>query len=158
MGDATFEQKIRDAFLEWGAANGRAARQASEPLGWQTVVYPRLEDYLPAFPPKAAGPYSIGSDEWPGLSKLIEEAGEMLQIAGKIIAIRGVENYDHWDGTNLKERMTEEAADLLAALEFFCARNLEIQQVHKRAAVKRAKFEEWHLEQSAALPSEGEKP
>ena len=33
-----------------------------------------------------AGPYSIGSDVWPGLSKLAEESGEVVQVIGKIVA------------------------------------------------------------------------
>lgn len=27
--------------------------------------------------------YAIGSKKWPGLTKLIEEAGEVLQVVGK---------------------------------------------------------------------------
>lgn len=29
--------------------------------------------------------FSIGSKRWPGISKLIEECGEVLQIAGKLM-------------------------------------------------------------------------
>jgi NTP pyrophosphatase (non-canonical NTP hydrolase) len=61
-------------------------------------------------------PYAIGSETWPGLSKLVEECGEVLQVAGKLMGTGG--QVEHWDGTDLRERMTEELADLLAAIDF----------------------------------------
>jgi NTP pyrophosphatase (non-canonical NTP hydrolase) len=65
---------------------------------------------------QGAAPFSIGSDIWPGLSKLIEECGEVTQVVGKIIGAHP--NVDHWDGTNLRERLQEELADLSAAICF----------------------------------------
>ena len=56
-----------------------------------------------------AGPYSIGSDHWPGLSKVIEECGEVIQAAGKIIAANG--DGQHWDGSDLRQRLEDEIAD-----------------------------------------------
>lgn len=35
------------------------------------------------------GSFSLGSRTWPGLSKLVEECGEVLQIAGKIMGTGG---------------------------------------------------------------------
>jgi hypothetical protein len=49
---------------------------------------------------KPAGPYSIGSTVWPGLSKLVEEMGEVGQVVGKLIATGG--DPAHRDGTDLR--------------------------------------------------------
>ena len=57
-----------------------------------------------------SGDFSIGSDVWSGISKLIEEAGEVTQVCGKLIAIAGAS--EHWDGTDLRERLEDEIADL----------------------------------------------
>ncbi len=37
----------------------------------------------------ASGDFSIGSDIWPGISKLIEEAAEVGQVCGKLIGSGG---------------------------------------------------------------------
>lgn len=63
-----------------------------------------------------AGPFSIGSALWPGISKLVEEAGEVTQVCGKLIGSGG--DINHWDGTNLKERLEDEIGDLIAACMF----------------------------------------
>lgn len=94
--------------------------------------------------PLSDGSFSIGSDVWPGLSKAIEEAGEFLQVAGKVIATHGAS--DHWDGSDLRERFKEEAADLLAALRFVLGESfspVERVAVEKRAEVKERLFCEW---------------
>lgn len=88
------------------------------------------------------GPYRIGSKTWPGLSKLIEECGEVLQVSGKLIGRSG--EIDHWDGTNLRERLTEELGDLLAAATFFVFHNLDRSEVERRAQMKLETFNEWH--------------
>ena len=89
------------------------------------------------------GDYSIGSDKWPGLSKLIEECGEVLQVAGKIMGTGG--NVNHWDGTKLDERLEEELADLQAAVWFVqdhCSQHRI--RINNRAVVKLKMFNEWH--------------
>lgn len=92
-----------------------------------------------------AGDFSIGGKVWPGLSKLIEECGEVLQVCGKIIGSRGVE--DHWDGTNLRARLHEELGDLLAAAQFVETENkLNPWEVFLRAMKKLALFNTWHKE------------
>lgn len=63
-----------------------------------------------------SGPFSIGSSLWPGVSKLIEEMGELGQALGKLMATFGAA--EHWDGTNLDRRIEEEMADVLAAIAF----------------------------------------
>lgn len=91
----------------------------------------------------SAGPYSIGSDHLPGLSKLIEECGEVIQVAGKIIGLG--HDGDHWDGTNLLDEMTAELADLYAAITFYVAqRGISI---GLRSIEKLELFEKWHAEQ-----------
>lgn len=63
------------------------------------------------------GPFQLGSRVWPGLSKLTEEAGEVCQVAGKIMGTGG--DPDHWDGSDLRVRMGQEVADLSAACRAF---------------------------------------
>lgn len=94
-----------------------------------------------------AGPYSIGSDLWPGLSKLIEECGEAMQVAGKIIATGG--EVEHWDGTNLEDRLIEELGDLMAAAEFVAERVGQefVDAVIDRSAVKLRLFRTWQESQ-----------
>lgn len=92
-----------------------------------------------------AGPYGIGSDMWPGLSKLIEECGEVIQVAGKILGTGGTAA--HWDGTDLRERLTEELADLGAAMAFVGDHNdLDADALTERMDTKYALFEQWHTE------------
>lgn len=93
-----------------------------------------------------AGPYSIGSSHWPGISKLIEEAGEVIQVAGKLLGSGGV--VEHWDGTNLKTRLEDEIGDVLAATDFVVRHcGLDPVAVEARRLVKRTLFEKWHREQ-----------
>ncbi len=89
------------------------------------------------------GPYSIGSRHWPGLSKLIEEAGEVQQVAGKILGTGG--RVDHWDGSDLRLRLQEEIGDLVAACLFVAEKNnLDVQAIADRVGVKYARFLSWH--------------
>lgn len=107
------------------------------------------------------GEFSIGGDLWPGLSKFIEEGGEVndilpelllqktlgkaLQTAGKIVGNEG--RPDHWDGSHLPTRLTEELGDLQAAMLFLIRRNrLSVGAVDERCCNKLAMFEMWHRE------------
>ena len=99
-----------------------------------------------------SGDFSIGSDVWPGISKLIEEAGEVTQVCGKLIAIAG--ESEHWDGTNLRERLENELADLTAAIEFVVGRNrLDATRMNARATEKLRLFMKWDKEQTSAACS-----
>ena len=94
------------------------------------------------------GAYAIGSDCWPGTSKLLEEMGELQQVIGKLIGASG--QAEHWDKSNLRERIVEEAGDLLAAIQFFRQHNLtteENEAIAQRCAQKHVLFEKWHQEQ-----------
>lgn len=97
-----------------------------------------------------AGPYGLGSRTWPGLSKLIEECGEVLQIAGKLIATGG--EATHWDGSDLRERLQEELGDLMAACRFFVVANLPEADVFERMLKKERLFWQWHGEQQPTPP------
>lgn len=111
------------------------------------------------------GEFSIGGDLWCGLSKLIEEAGELndllpellllrslgrvQQVAGKIIGNEGKDN--HWDGSNLRQRLIEEFGDLGAALRFVAERNgLDNAALQQRLDHKLALFHQWDVETKAA--------
>lgn len=92
-----------------------------------------------------SGDFSIGSKVWPGMSKLIEEMGELGQVLGKLMGTGG--EAKHWDGSNLRERVIEELADVYAAIRFFVANNLTEEEgaaLSKRVVEKRRLFEEWH--------------
>lgn len=91
--------------------------------------------------------YSIGSDHVPGLSKLIEECGEVQQVAGKIIGAGGM--VKHWDGSDLAQRLTEEMADVVAVIEYFVDSNPQISQfaLQTRIREKHRLFHQWAKEQ-----------
>lgn len=96
----------------------------------------------------SAGPYSIGSKHWPGISKLIEEAGEVQQVCGKLLGSGG--DPAHFDGSDLRARLVEEMGDLLAALGFVADKcGLDQEAIAARAATKRALFERWHAAEGA---------
>lgn len=90
--------------------------------------------------------YSLGSRHWGGLSKLTEEAGEVIQVAGKIMGNGG--QAEHWDGTNLRKRMGEEVADLSAAVRCFILLNGYdgAPWVLEREQTKLAQFLQWHAD------------
>lgn len=100
------------------------------------------------FDMKASGDFSIGSNVWPGTSKLLEEMGELRRVLGKLIATAG--ETTHWDGWDLRDRLVEEAADVAAALMFFQAMNLstdELARLDRRMVEKVRLFNGWHMDQ-----------
>lgn len=91
------------------------------------------------------GPFSIGQNIWPGLSKLVEEASEVIQISAKLIATGG--RVDHWSGLHLGRALEEELGDLQAAIEFVVkhnADNVDERAIAARRMAKLALFEKWH--------------
>jgi hypothetical protein len=97
-----------------------------------------------------SGDFSIGSQVWPGTSKLIEEMGELQQVLGKLIATHGYT--EHWSG-DLRTMLINEIADVLAAVAFFTESNLsenEALKVTARANQKIELFRKWHSEQPAS--------
>ena len=83
-------------------------------------------------------------ERWNGIGKLIEETGEVLQIAGKLIAFP---TGPHPDGKGvLAVRLTSELADTLAAIDYLIEHNhLPLEQIQARRAHKLAIFREWGL-------------
>jgi hypothetical protein len=64
-------------------------------------------------------PYAIGSETFPGFSKLIEELGELNQVIGQILA-RGSqlgEFHNHKLATRLVEEMADTAAAIMLVIE-----------------------------------------
>ena len=81
-----------------------------------------------------------------GLTKLIEECGELSQIAAKKIAY--IHTDDHPDGSgSMKTRLEEEAADVIAAIAFVCKTlSLDEAAIFERAQKKKERFEKWHAD------------
>lgn len=91
-------------------------------------------------------PFAFGSDNWPGLAKLAEESGEVVQVVGKLMMTGGEPH--HWDGTDLRTRLIEEMADVVAAVRFVGTYNLtdlEVDELEARADRKLKQFIEWHI-------------
>jgi len=87
-------------------------------------------------------PFGIGAEVYPGLAKVAEEAGELLQVVGKLVATSGAAA--HYDGSDLRMRLIEECGDLLAAVGYLTAANGITDAVTERAARKRELFQTWH--------------
>lgn len=92
------------------------------------------------------GNFQLGSRVWPGLAKLLEEAGEVSEIGGKIVGNDG--KHIHYDGTRLDVRIAEEVADLSAACRAFFQLNGYdgAPWVLRREIDKYSKFLRWHNE------------
>lgn len=128
---------VRGAFRAW-LRTFDGAGKVMDPKRPQFDVNGALD----AFRAVGSGDFSIGGEVWPGTSKLLEEAGEVQQVLGKLIGKRGA--VDHWDGTNLSVRLHEEIGDLQAAITFFTeANHLDQDLIQARAATKLALFREW---------------
>lgn len=89
--------------------------------------------------------FYIGADQWPGLSKVMEEAAEVVQVASKIIGTDGV--VSPWGDADLRVKLTEELGDLLAAITFLAER--EKLNIIDRAGLKLAQYNNWHTYQTA---------
>ena len=89
------------------------------------------------------GSYSFGSDHWPGLSKVVEECGELSTVAGKLQSTNG--SRDHWDGAgDLVFRLEDELADVLADTQFLIEQNnLDAERIEGRREMKLARFRGW---------------
>lgn len=83
-----------------------------------------------------------------GLAKMIEELGELQQVAGKILAYGLGE---HPDGKgSLEQRFIEEAGDVLAAIRFVgMTHNINMNLVMQRMDDKIFLFEKWHNDPNA---------
>lgn len=101
--------------------------------------------------------FAIGDKEWPGISKLVEEIGELGQVCGKLMGTGG--KVSHWDGEgDLDDRLIAEMADVYAAITFVMRRNFQLELLRdrftKRAEAKIKLFEQWHAKGRAVLDGE----
>lgn len=85
-----------------------------------------------------------------GLAKLSEEAGELVQVIGKLIGypeLQGDSTTQHPDGTILRHRLEEEMADVWAAQQFVIGKlGLDNQVIVDRAMDKLNRFRKWDSE------------
>jgi NTP pyrophosphatase (non-canonical NTP hydrolase) len=79
-----------------------------------------------------------------GLAKLIEECGELVQVAGKRLAYYSTD--EHPDGgPPLPERLEDEIADVMAAIETVMSlHGLDRGRMLTRYADKLRLFRAWH--------------
>lgn len=84
------------------------------------------------------------SEAFKGIFKLIEECGEVIQVAGKLGPFP---QGDHPDGAGpLKERLEDELADLTAASRYVIETNgLDAVRMEARARAKLKRFQDWGL-------------
>jgi NTP pyrophosphatase (non-canonical NTP hydrolase) len=77
-----------------------------------------------------------------GLTKLMEECGELVQVSAKLVAYPGGA---HPDGNGpLRERLEDEMADVLAACEVVTdLHGLDEVRIRMRVAAKVARFIQW---------------
>ena len=86
-----------------------------------------------------------------GISKLIEECGELVQTLGKKLAYYHTD--EHPDGAgSLRARIEDEIADVMAAAEFVAhTHRLDWARIRWRVGMKLSRFTDWH-----ALPNNNE--
>ncbi len=88
--------------------------------------------------------FAFSDSEWPGIAKLNEECGELVQVMGKLMMIHGTTA--HWSG-DLRKMLVDEMADVEAALTFVkenCLTKKEVAAIRRRVASKLKRFEKWH--------------
>ena len=84
-------------------------------------------------------PYGIGSDTWPGLSRLAADAAQVVKVACTII---GTGNDTHQDEAVQRESLQDELGDLRAAIDYVIGKNaLDWGAVNKRRDRKRSLYE-----------------
>ena len=83
-----------------------------------------------------------------GLAKLLEECGELSQVAAKKLAYFHTD--DHPDGAgSLDKRLQDEIADVIAACIFVAAKfGLNTAAINDRCDRKLALFVQWHADRS----------
>ena len=93
--------------------------------------------------------FAIGDEEWPGVSKVLEEKDELGVELGKLMGTRGDTN--HWSG-DLRPKIVDETADLFAALTFFSVHNFtdeEWEYMNNRILSKLETYDKWQEENPA---------
>lgn len=93
-----------------------------------------------------------------GLGKLIEECGELLQIAGKKLAYYHTDAHPDGKGS-MRERLQDEIGDVRAAISLVTeTMNLDADAIAKRAKRKLDLFRQWHADDSNAMDAIGWTP
>lgn len=89
--------------------------------------------------------FSQASDTWPGLAKLSEECGEVVQVIGKFVQSGATGFYQDGSATaDLPAMLSDEMADLYAALDFVYRRcPVDREAISARRTRKLRLFEEW---------------
>jgi len=84
-----------------------------------------------------------------GLTKLMEECGELTAIAAKKVAFMHTDV--HPDGAgSMKQRLEEEVADVIAAIGLVCQTfGLNEEHIMTRTEKKLALFKKWHADKNA---------
>jgi NTP pyrophosphatase (non-canonical NTP hydrolase) len=78
-----------------------------------------------------------------GLTKLIEECGELTQIAAKKIAYPDTDAHPDGEGS-MKERLEDEVADVMAAIAFVAEKfKLDEGRMFARGDAKRKLYQQW---------------
>jgi len=81
-----------------------------------------------------------------GLTKLIEECGELAQIAAKKIAYPDTDVHPDGKGS-LIGRLEDEVADVMAAIAFVAEKlGLDEARMFARGDAKRKQYQEWDTE------------
>lgn len=83
-----------------------------------------------------------------GLVKLVEECGELTQVAAKRIAYPTGPHPDEYDEGRyekpLNRRIEDEMGDVMAAIRFTAGKlGLDWTKIMQRSAEKHARFQEW---------------
>lgn len=90
---------------------------------------------------RSDGSFGFGTDVWPGAAKLMEEAGEVVQVISKLIVNGG--STDYWGDRDLHELMIEELGDLSATIIFFGEQNFSPEDLNKIAARAQLKLDRY---------------
>jgi len=94
-------------------------------------------------------PYGIGSETWPGLSRLAADAAQVVRVACTII---GTGNDTHQDAAVQRESLQEQLGDLRAAIDYVIGKNaLDWGAVNKRRDRKRTQYERG-IDEAQQLP------
>ena len=90
--------------------------------------------------------FTIGCKDWPGISKVVEEAGELGQVCGRLIQMKG--EREHFSGADLVHDLEDEIADTMAAIHYLMDHNpsLDHDRIAERQATKYQRFNDWHAE------------
>lgn len=103
--------------------------------------------------------FSFDCERWPGLAKIVEECGELIAAAGKLMVGHGQSDPFGNRKAALRnttvEDLEEEMADVIASIDFLVKHNPELdgQRILRRVAEKYGRYEAWRKNQFIYLDS-----